>query len=75
MFRVRVVQIDSLRGLLGVRRMDRVTNPRIKELCGVTKGVHEKIDESVLRWLGHIERIENGRRKEECNQRIKEECK
>ena len=30
--RVRAVQMDNLRGLLGIRRMDRVTNARIREL-------------------------------------------
>ena len=37
-FRIRVVQMDNLRGLLGIRRMDKVPNARIRELCGVTKG-------------------------------------
>ena len=41
--------MDNLRGLLGVRRMDRVLNVRIRELCGVAKGVDERTDESVLR--------------------------
>ena len=41
------------RGFLGFRRIDRVPNPRTRELCGV----HERIDESVLRWFGHIERM------------------
>ena len=31
------------------------------ELCGVAKWVDERIDESVLRWFGHIERIEKDR--------------
>ena len=26
--------------------------------CGVTKGVDEKIGEGVLRWFGHVERME-----------------
>ena len=47
--------MDNLRGLLGVRRMDRVLNAHIRELCRVVKGV----DESVLCWYGHIERMEN----------------
>ena len=34
--------MDNLRGLLGIRRMDRVLNALIRELCGVTKGVDEK---------------------------------
>ena len=28
----RVVQMDNLRGLLGIRRMDKVPNARIREL-------------------------------------------
>ena len=31
--RVRAVQMDNLRGLLGIRRMDRVPNAQIRELC------------------------------------------
>ena len=37
--RVRAVQLDNLRGLLGIRRMDRILNARKKELCGVRKGL------------------------------------
>ena len=49
------MQIDNLRGLLGIRRMNRVPNARIRELCGVKKGLDERIDEGVLRWFGHME--------------------
>ena len=51
--------MGNLRGLLGIRRMDRVPNARIRELCGVTKEVGERIDEGVLRWFEHLERMEN----------------
>ena len=47
--------------MLGIRRMDGVPNARIKELCVVTKGVDEMIDESVLQWFGHVERMEKDR--------------
>ena len=57
--RIRAVQMDNLRGLLGIRRMDKFRNALIRELCGVTKGVDERIDEGVLRWFGHVERMEN----------------
>ena len=40
--------MDNLRGLLGIRRMDKVANAQIRQLCGVMKGVNEKIDEGVL---------------------------
>ena len=46
--RIRVVQMDNLRGMLGIWRMDKVLNARIRQICGVMKGVNEKIDESVL---------------------------
>ena len=45
---IRAVQMDNLRGLLGIRRIDKFLNARIRQLCGVTKGVNEKIDEGVL---------------------------
>ena len=59
--RIRTVQIDNLRGLLGIRRVDRVLNAWIRELCRVKKGLDERIDESVLRWFGHVERMERDR--------------
>ena len=48
----RDLQMDNLRGLLGFRRMGRVLNAWIKELCRVRKGVDGRIDEGVLRWRG-----------------------
>ena len=41
---IRAVQMDNLRALLGIRRMDKVPNAQIRQLCRVTKGVDEKID-------------------------------
>ena len=57
--RVRAVQMDNLRGLLGIRRMDRIPNARIWELCGVRKGLDERIDECVLLCFGHVERMKS----------------
>ena len=51
--------MDNLRGLLGIRRVDKVPNTWIRQLCGVMKGIDEKIDEGVLQWFGHVESIEN----------------
>ena len=52
--------MGSLRGLLGIRRMDRVPNARIRELCGVKNGLDERVNEGVLRWFCHVERMERG---------------
>ena len=47
--------MGGFRSLLGIRRMGRVPNARIRELCGVTNKVDERFEESVvLRWFGHI---------------------
>ena len=56
--RVKAIQMDNLRGLLGIRRMDGIPNARIRELCGVRKRPDERIDEGVLSWFGHVERME-----------------
>ena len=41
--------------------MNKVPNVQIRELCRVTTGVEKKIDEGVLSWFGHVERMENDR--------------
>ena len=40
--------MDNLRGLLGIRRIDRFPNAWIRELCRVKKGMDERVDEGVL---------------------------
>ena len=56
--RVRAVQMDNIRGLPSIRRMGSVPNARIIELSEVRKGLDERIDEVILRWFGHVERME-----------------
>ena len=50
--RVSAVQMENLKGLLGIRRMDRVQNARIRELCGEKNSLYERIDEGVVRPCG-----------------------
>ena len=49
------------RGLLGIKRMNKFPNARIKQLCKRPRVWMKKIDAGVLRWFGHVERIENDR--------------
>ena len=49
--RLRAVQMDKIRGLLDISKMDRVPNARVRELRGVKKGLNERIHEGVLRWF------------------------
>ena len=46
--RIWAVQMDNLRCFLGIRRMDKIPNARIGQLCGVTEGVNEKTDEGII---------------------------
>ena len=41
--------------------MDRVLNAGIRELCGVRKSFDERIDEGMLWWFSHLERMERDR--------------
>jgi hypothetical protein len=59
--KVQAVQMDNLRGVLGIRRTDKMRNEYIREVCGVDKGVIERINESMLRWFGHVERMDGNR--------------
>ena len=59
--RIKAVQMDNFRSLLGIRRMDKVPNTQIRQLCGVMKGVDKKINEGLLRWFGHMGTMENDR--------------
>ena len=51
--RVRAIQMDNLRGLLGIRRMDMSLNAWIGELFRVKNF----LDESMLQWFGHLDRM------------------
>ena len=55
--RIRAMQIDSIRGLLSIRRMDRVPYAQIRDVRS-DEG-DERTDESVFRWFSHIEIMGN----------------
>ena len=55
--RIRDVQMDTLRGLLDIMRMDRVLKARVR----VIRSSSKMIGESVLCWFDHIERMANDR--------------
>ena len=54
--RIRVIQMDNLRGLLGIRMVDRVPNAQTRKLYGVMKGLMR-----LFSWSGHVERMEKKR--------------
>ena len=55
--RVQAAEMNCLRNICSVRRIDRVRNEQVRRMCGKNVGVCEKVDQSVLRWFGHVERM------------------
>ena len=46
--RIMVVPLENFRGLLGIKRMNKIPNALISEFRGMAKGMDEKIDETVF---------------------------
>ena len=42
-------------------RFDRLRNEKVRERAGVRKELAAKVDMNVLRWFGHVERMDNER--------------
>ena len=59
--RMEVLEMDGLRSACNLRRIDRVRNERIKQLCNWEKGVVLRMEQGVLRWFGHVIRMNDGR--------------
>ena len=55
--RMEAVEMNCLRNICGLRRIDRVPNVEIRRRCGKKVSVSQRIDQGVLRWFGHVERM------------------
>merc|ERR1712002_424994 len=59
--RMEAGEMNCLRNICGHRRIDRVPNVEIRGMCGKNVSVSERIDQGILRWFGHVERMGNER--------------
>ena len=66
--KIEAVEMDCLRSVCGLRRPDMVPNAKVRRRNGKEVSVGAKIDQSVLRWFGHVERMDEERlvRREIC---------
>ena len=55
---VNVLEMKCLRRLAGVSRMDRVGNEEVRMRAGIESELANRADQSVLRWFGHVERMD-----------------
>ena len=42
--------------------MDRVRNEEVRRIAGIEKELASRVDQRVLRWFGHVERMDDYRR-------------
>ena len=55
--KVNVLEMKCLRCLAGVSRMDRVRNEEVRRIAGIERKLASRADQRVLRWFGHVERM------------------
>ena len=56
--KVNVLEMESLRSLVGVLRMDRVRNEEVRRRAGIARELESRADQRALRWFGHVERMD-----------------
>ena len=59
--KVNVLEMKCLRSLVGVSRMDTVRNEDMCRRAGIERELSSIADQRVLRWFGHVERMDEYR--------------
>ena len=59
--KVNVLEIKCLRSLVGVSRMDGVWNEEVRRRGGIERELASRANQRVLRWFGHVERMDEHR--------------
>ena len=59
--KVNVLEIKCLRSLVRVSRIYRVRNEEVRRRAGIEMELASRADQSVLRWFGHVERMDDYR--------------
>ena len=59
--KVNVLEMMCLRSLVGVSRMDGVRNEEVRKRAGIARELASRADQRVLRWFGHVERMDEYR--------------
>ena len=57
--KLNVFEMKCLRNMTGVSRLDRVKNEVVRAKTGVRRELAARVDMNVLRWFGHVERMDN----------------
>ena len=52
------LEMNCLKNLVGVSRMDRVRNEEVRRKAGIERNLACRADQRVLRSFGHVERMD-----------------
>ena len=56
--KVNALEMKCLRSFVGVSQMDRVRNEEVHRRAGIERELASRADQRVLRWFGHVERMD-----------------
>ena len=56
-----VLEIKCLKSLVGVSRMDRLRNEKVRRRAGIKMELASRADQVLLRWFGYVERMDEYR--------------
>ena len=59
--KVNVLEMKCLRSLVRVSRMDRIRNEEMRRRAGIEMELASRADQRILRWFGHVERMDEYR--------------
>ena len=59
--KLNVFEMECLRSMAGLSWLDRVRNEAVRVKPGVRRELAARVDINVLRWFGHVERMDNER--------------
>ena len=59
--RLDVLKMKGLRNICNINRTDRIQNIRIRRMCNWNRGLVKRAEEGVLRWFGHLCRMDEAR--------------
>ena len=59
--KLNVFEMKCLRSMAGVSRLDRLRNEEVRERTGVREELAARVDMNVLRWFGHVVRMDSER--------------
>ena len=59
--KVNALKMKCLKSLVGMSRLDRVGNEEVLRRAGIERELASRADQRVLRWFGHVERMDDYR--------------